>query len=116
MRNITKITEKYISQIKKRGGIYMLNGTLSENLIVTIWDKIFSDYHYLGGTLEELVEHIGQPLRNEFEITIPKYYEERGIYGIGYKTKGNVRYTGTNDLHYINVKDFNKFVKETIAI
>ena len=112
MKYVTVATEKRINQMKKREP-HSWNRNLKQGLAVYIWDKIFADCGYFGGTLKELNDYLGEyPLENAMQIKIPKWFEDDGIYGIEYSTNGNVRYVGTHDLHYVNIDDFNKFVKQ----
>ncbi|MDR0915901.1 MAG: hypothetical protein LBN02_01780 [Oscillospiraceae bacterium] len=38
--------------------------------------------------------------------------EMDGIHGLEYRTNGNARYTGTHDLSYVTVDDYNEFVRQ----
>jgi hypothetical protein len=109
MNHITYQTEKRINQIKQ---ISIFDRTLEEKLAVWIWDDIFASCSYLGATLKEFEEYLGHKLDNTRQQNIPSYFKEYGVYGIEYTTKGNVRYIGTNDLSYVNIKDFNTWIKQ----
>jgi len=108
MNHITYQTEKRINQIKK---ISIHDRTMQQKLAVFIWDDIFSKCGYLGATLKELEEYLNHKLDNTRQENAPQYLKEEGIYGIEYTTQRNVRYVGTNDLSYINIEDFNKWIK-----
>lgn len=110
-KTITYQTEKRINKIKK---IDLFERTMQQKLVVYIWDDIFASCSYLGGTLKELEQEIGHKLDNDRQASVYKSFEEEGIFGLEYITKGNVRYVGTHDLHYVNIEDFNKWVKELI--
>ena len=109
MHYITYQTEKRINQIKK---ISIVEQSLEQKLVVWIWDDIFASCGYLGGTLKELEEYLGHKLDSNRQQCIPKGFESEGAYGLEYRTKGNVRYIGTYDLSYVNIEDFNKWIKE----
>lgn len=104
MKYITYATEKRINKLKK-----LKEKTNQQKLAVEIWDKIFSDCSYYGGTLQELENYIGRKLDNKLEVKV--YYYE-GIHGLQYETGNNVRYIGTHDLSYVIIKDFNKWIRE----
>jgi hypothetical protein len=108
MNHITYQTEKRINQIKK---ISLSDHTMQQKLAVWIWDGIFSNCGYLGATLKEFEEYLGHKLDNTRQENTPKYLEQEGIFGIEYTTQGNVRYVGTNDLSYVNIQDFNRWIK-----
>lgn len=112
MNHITYQTEKRINQIKK---ISIHERTMQESLAVWIWDEIFSKNSYLGGTLTELEEYLNSKLDNAMQINVPTSFENEGIYGIEYTTKGNVRYVGTHDLSHVNIADFNMWIKSITA-
>jgi hypothetical protein len=84
---------------------------MEEKLAVWLWDDIFASCSYLGATLKEFETYLGYKLDNTRQQNIPKYYESEGVYGLEYSTKGNVRYVGTNDLSYVNIADFNNWIK-----
>lgn len=114
---ITYTTEKRINAIK-RECTQVATGTLFfpnflREVAVHVWDNIFCAHHFDGGTLKDLETELGGRLNNyDLQIEINKeYFESKGIFGIEYKTNGNVRYVGTAELHYINIRDFNDFVK-----
>ena len=113
MMYITYKTEKYLNAIKKRKDTdtyYNSYSNMLQNLAIAIWDEIFSSCGFYGGTLKELEAYLGFKLDNSFQINVGKYFESYGICGIEYATDRNVRYVGTNDLHHVNIEDFNKFV------
>lgn len=105
MKHITYTTEKKINALKKNDA---WDRTNEENLVIQVWDKIFSDCSYYGATLKEFENYLGHKLDNNRQTQV---YYYTGIHGLEYKTNGNVRYVGTNDLSYINIADFNKWVK-----
>jgi hypothetical protein len=105
MKYITYTTEKHINQIKR---INEYERTNEQNLVIFIWDKIFSCNGYYGATLKEYEEYLGNKLDNSMQVNVYYYL---GIHGLEYKTNGNVRYVGTHDLSYMNIDDFNKWVK-----
>jgi hypothetical protein len=111
MTHITYQTEKRINQIKK---ISIHNRTMEESLAVWIWDDIFASCSYLGATLKEFEKYLGYKLDNSRQQRTLKHYENEGIYGLEYKTNGNVRYVGTNDLSYVNITDFNSWIKSIV--
>lgn len=105
MRHITYTTERAINRIKR---IDYFDRTNEQNLAISIWDKIFARNGYLGGTLHELEQFLGFRLDNAMQINV---YYYTGIHGLEYKTHGNVRYIGTYDLSYVNIDDFNAWIK-----
>ena len=105
MNHIIYTTEKKINELKK---IECYDRTNEENLVVFIWDKIFSECGYYGATLKEFEDYLQHKLDNRMQINV---YYYTGIHGLEYKTNRNVRYVGTNDLSYLNIDDFNKWVK-----
>lgn len=109
MKHITYTTEKLINKMKKNHLDDTFNRPLLEKVVITMWDDIFSDHSYYGGTLKELEKHLGRRIDNRRQQNI---WEIPGIYGLEHVTKGNARYAGTHDLSYINVEDFNALVKQ----
>ncbi len=105
MKHITYTTERAINRIKR---IPEWERTNEQNLAISIWDKIFSRNGYYGASLKELEQHLGFRLDNALQINV---YYYTGIHGLEYKTRGNVRYCGTNDLSHVNVNDYNAWVK-----
>jgi len=105
MKYITYQTEKRINQLKQKPRWERTN---EQNLAVSIWDKIFARSGYLGGTLHELEQYLGYRLDNALQINVAPYM---GIHGLEYKTGGNVRYVGTHDLSYVNINDYNAWIK-----
>jgi len=103
MKHITYATEKRINKIKK-----LNEKNNNQNLVIEIWDKIFSDCGYYGGTLRELENYLNHKLDNKIQINV---YHYDGIHGLEYETENNVRYVGTHDLSYVNIENFNKWVK-----
>jgi hypothetical protein len=106
MKNISYQTEKRINNFKKQE--HMTNDEL---LAVTVWNNIFSNLGYLGGSLKELEDYLGSKLENTFQCRIFDYFKELGIYGIEYRTNGNATFIGTHDLCHVTFKNFNLFVK-----
>ena len=104
MKYITYVTEKRINTLKK-----LEEKTDQQKLAIEIWDKIFSGYGYYGGTLRELENYLGHKLDNKIQISV---YYYKGIHGLEYETGNNVRYVGTHDLSYVNIEDFNKWIRE----
>ena len=104
MKYITYATEKRINTLKK-----LEEKTDQQKLAIEIWDKIFSDCSYYGGTLRELENYLGHKLDNKIQINV---YYYMGIHGLEYETGNNVRYVGTHDLSYVNIEDFNKWIRE----
>ncbi|HZK21777.1 MAG TPA: hypothetical protein VFC76_05830 [Oscillospiraceae bacterium] len=106
MKHITYVTEKRINAIKK---IDRYQRSICQKVVVYVFDKIFSDCGYYGATLKEFEQYLGKRIDNKRES---KMYYIQGIHGIEYMTNGNVRYVGTHDLSYVNIDDFNLFVKQ----
>lgn len=106
MKTITYSTEKAINQIKR-----IEYRTMQEELAIRIWDDMFAQCGYYGGTLKELESYLGRRLDKSFQILAPAL---DGIHGIEYMTNGNVRYVGTHDLSYVNIEDFNAWVKSLV--
>ncbi len=109
MKHITYTTERAINQIKR---IPEWERTNEQNLAVSIWNKIFSRNGYYGGTLHELEQYLGFRLDNALQINVWYYM---GIHGLEYKTHGNVRYVGANDLSYVNIEDYNAWIKSLVT-
>ena len=105
MKAITYTTEKAINEMKKKP---FCERTMLEEVVVTLWDDMFSACGYYGGTLKELEKEIGHKIDNTREQSI-RYID--GIHGIEYMTEGNAKYVGTNDLSYLKIENFNELVK-----
>lgn len=105
MKFITYSTEKKINEIKK---IDPYHRTLCQAVAVRVYDNIFCECSMYGATLKELEQELGHRLDNKRQMSFPYL---QGIHGIEYMTNGNVRYVGTLDLSYLNIEDFNLFVK-----
>lgn len=105
MNHITYTTEKRINELKK---ISSYERTKEQALAIEVWDDIFSDYGFYGGTLKELEQYLGYRLDSAMQRNVRFYC---GIHGIEYITNGNIKYVGTNNLSCVNINDFNLFVK-----
>ena len=108
MKTITYTTEKLINQMKRKP---FYERSILEEVVITIWDDMFSACGYYGGTLKELEKEIGHKIDSAREQNI-RYID--GIHGIEYITEGNARYIGTNDLSYLKIENFNELVKIAI--
>lgn len=108
MKYITYASEKMINDMKKKE--YYSDRTLLENVVISVYDKIFSDCGYYGATLKEFEQYLGYKLDNNRQSNI---YHIDGIHGLEYMTNKNARYIGTNDLSCVNINDFNLLVKQT---
>jgi hypothetical protein len=104
MKYITYTSEKTINAMKKHNDKILL-----EEVVISVYDKIFSDCGYYGASLKEFEEYLGHKLDSNRQSNI---YYIGGIHGIEYMTNRNARYVGTNDLSYINIDDFNLLVKQ----
>ena len=119
-RYITYETEKLIKKMdkeikKEQAARGWYAPPLLWSVAVDCWNELFrKEGFFWDMSLKELEAYVGGRLSNyNKQLNIDKdYYESRGIFGIEYKTDGNVRYVGTHDLHYLNIEDFNKFVKQ----
>jgi hypothetical protein len=107
MKHITYTSEKMINDMRKKE--FFSDRTLLENVVITVYDKLFCDCGYYGATLKEFEQYLGHKLDNNIQINI--CYMD-GINGLEYMTKRNARYIGTNDLSYVNIDDFNLLVKQ----
>lgn len=107
MKHITYTSEKMINEMKKKE--YYSDRTLLENVVITVYEKIFCSCGYYGATLKEFEQYLGHKLDNNIQSNI---YYMNGIHGLEYMTNRNARYVGTNDLSYVNICDFNLLVKQ----
>jgi hypothetical protein len=105
MKHITYQTEKRINQLKQKPRWERTN---EEDLAIWIWDEIFSRNGHYGCNLKTLEQWLGSRIDSTLQINVPYY---TGIHGLVYKTGGNVRYIGTHDLSYVNINDYNAWIR-----
>ncbi len=106
MNHITYSTEKRINELKKINVFTLGNQAC---LVLEIWHNIFAANGYCGASLKEFENYLGYKLDNKRQEVVSYYI---GIHGIEIETNQNVKYIGTKDLSYVNIEDFNKFVKD----
>ncbi len=68
MKYITYTTEKAINRIK---AIPLFEQTLLQMVVVSVYDRMFSECHYYGATLKEFENYLGNRLNNKIESKGP---------------------------------------------
>lgn len=105
MKHITYATEKRINEMKKK----RQSLDSFQEMVIRIYDGIFSRCSMYGATLKELEQELGHKLDANMQVKVSYFL---GIHGVEHMTNGNARYVGTHDLSYLNIDNFNLFVKQ----